>query len=195
MLVLSCIFFIFWQRQFHLQAQTMPRSQEEAAALLPFVLLGNSCQHQEIAGAAPVLLHSHLHSEVLCSLKTSCFPHQAMKWDHLVSQATSNKLDSMARVCKWRGLHCSAVIFYQYIASFFTALWLCHCTWTSIFRNLVCARSAKPSDCEDVCTPFCRVTRSDLNEDNIVGDMPVEIKRTSRNAMSQSQCLETRGKQ
>lgn len=102
---------------------------------------------------------------------------------------------STARVCKQRGLHLSTVIFYQYIPSFFTALLLCLCTWTCIFRNLVCARSAKPSDCEDVCTDFCRVTCSELNEDNIVCATPVEIKRTSRNAMSQSQCLETRDKQ
>lgn len=94
MLVLSCIFYILWQRQFHLQAQTMTRSQEEAAALLPFVLLGNPCQHQETAGAAPALLHGHPHSGVLHSLKTSCFPQQAMKWDHLMTQATSDKLDS-----------------------------------------------------------------------------------------------------
>lgn len=97
--------------------------------------------------------------------------------------------------CERRGLHLSAVIFYQYIASFFTALWLCLCTWTCIFRNLVCARSAKPSHCEDVCIAFCRVTCSELNEDNIVGAMPVEIKGTSRNAMSQSQYLETKDKQ
>lgn len=122
--------------------------------------------------------------------KTSCVPQQAMKWDQLMSQATSDKLDSTARVCKWRDLHLCAVIFYQYIANFFTALCFCLCTWTCIFRNLVCARSAKPSDCEDVCTAFCRVTRSEMNEDN-GGAMPVEIEGTSRNAMSQSQCLET----
>lgn len=98
-------------------------------------------------------------------------------------------------VCKWRGLHLSAVVFYQYIAIFFTALWVCLRTWTCIFRNLRCARSAKPRDCEDVCTAFWRVTCSELNEDNIVGATPVEIKGTSRNAMSQSQCLETRDKQ
>lgn len=141
------------------------------------------------------MLHGHLHSGVLCSLKNSCFPQQAMKGDHLMSQATSEKSDSTARVCKQRGLHLSTVIFYQYVPSFFTALLLCLCTCTCIFRNLVCARPAKPSDCEDVCSVFCRVTCSELNEDNIVRATPVEIKGTSKNAMSQSQCLETRDKQ
>lgn len=97
MLVLPCIFYILWQRQFHLQAQAMTRGQEEAAPLLPFVLLGNSCQHQETAGAAPALLHGHSHSGVWCSLKTSCFPQQAMKWDNLMSQPSSDKLDSTAK--------------------------------------------------------------------------------------------------
>lgn len=48
MLVLSCIFYILWQRQFHLQAQTMTRSQEEVAPLLPFVLLGNSSNTEKL---------------------------------------------------------------------------------------------------------------------------------------------------
>lgn len=97
MLVLSCIFYLLWQRQFHLQAQTMTRSQEEAASLLPFVLLGNSCQHQGTAGAAPALLHGHPHSGAWCSLKTSYFPQQTMKWNHLMSQTTSDTLDSTAK--------------------------------------------------------------------------------------------------
>lgn len=192
MLVLSCIFYILWQRQFHLQAQTMTRSQEEAASLLPFVLLGNSCQHQGTAGAAPALLHGHPHSGAWCSLKTSYFPQQIMKWNHMMSQTPSDKLGSTAKgetstSLLWISIHILPV--------FSTALWLCLCTGTCIFRNLVYARSAKPSDCEDVCTVFCRVTCSELNEDNIVGAMPVEIQGTSRNAMSQSQCLETRDKQ
>lgn len=104
-------------------------------------------------------------------------------------------LRQVRQLCKTRGLYLSAVIFYQYIASFFTAPWLCLCAWACIFRNLVCARSAKPCDCEDICTAFCRVACSELNEDDIAGAMPLEIKGTSRNAMSQSHCLETRDKQ
>lgn len=192
MLVLPCIFYILWQRQFHLQAETVTRSQEEPAPLPPFVLLGNSCQHQETAGAAPALLHGHPHSGVWCSLKTSCFPQQTMNWDNLMSQASSDKSDSTAK-----GEASTSLLWFSIniLPVFFTALWLCLCSWTWIFRSLACARSAKPSDWEDVCTAFCRATCSELNEDNIVGAMPVEIKGTARNALSQSQCLETEDKQ
>lgn len=118
-----------------------------------------------------------------------------MKWDHLMPQATSAKLDSTARVGNQRGLQLSAAISYQYSANSSTAFWLYFCIWTSILRNLGCARSARPRDCEDVCTSFCRMMCSELNGNNIVGAMPVEIKGTRRHALSQSQCLETRDNQ
>lgn len=153
------------------------------------MLLASSCQCSETAGAAPTLLHDHPCSGVLCSPNNSSFPLQAMKWDpgHLRQpqwdpghprppQATSGKLGSTARAGKQRHLQLSAAISHQYNASSSTALWLCFCMWTSIFRNLGCARSARHRDCEDVCTPFCRMMCSELNGNNIVGARPVERK-------------------
>ena len=195
MLALSCVFYILWQRQFHLQVLQgrlcLGVQRGGSSAPRPFVLLAGSCQHPETAGA-PALLHGHPCSGVLHSLKNSCFPQQAMKWDRLMPQATSGKLDSTARVGQQRGLHLSAAISYQYNLSYSTALWLQFCIWTSIFRNLGCARSARPRDREDVRTAFCRMMCSGLNRNNILGAMPVEIKGTWRHDLGQSQCLETR---
>lgn len=134
MLVLSCIFYILWQRQFHLlvlQGRLCPGVLGGgSSAPRPFVLLASSCQCPETTGAAPAVLHGHPCSGVLRSLKHRCFPQQAMKWDCLMPQATSGKLDSTARVGKQRGLHLSAAISYQYNASSSMALWLCFCICT-----------------------------------------------------------------
>lgn len=114
MLMLSCIFNILLQRQFHLQ-ELQGRlclwvQRGGSSTHRPFVLLSSSCQRSEIAGAAPALLHGHPCSGVLYSLNNSCFPLQAMKWDPLMSQATSGKLGSTARAGKQRHLQLSAAI-------------------------------------------------------------------------------------
>lgn len=158
----------------------MPRSpKRQQLCSQTFCALANSCRCPETAGTAPALLHGHPCSGALHSLKNSCFPQQATKWDHLMPQVTSGKLDSTARVGKQRGLHVSAMIFYQYNASSSIAFRFHFCIWTFIVRNLRCARSARPRDCEDVCTGFFfSMIRFELNGNTILGAVPVEIKET-----------------
>lgn len=165
-------------------------------ALGKFMPMPRNCRSSSNPATWPPLLRSVVFSKQqqfsTASHEVGLRPPQATPVGPRPPQATPGKLDSTARAGKQRHLQLSAAISHHYNASSSTALWLCFCMWTSIFRNLGCARSARHRDCEDVCIPFCRMMCSELNGKNIVGARPVERKGPWRHALCQSQCLETR---